>query len=193
MVLPNVLLFPNSLLPLFIFEPRYRAMLEWALAGHRMFCIALLKQGRDQWSSPEDFHHVAGLGLIRACVRHKDGSSHLILQGLARVEFTGFVQQDPFCVAEIRERPSAMAEEAEALALSARLRELCAEQRANGVPIPNSVEEQLTKVKNPAILADLIAHSFVRDPYRRQSILEEADVARRLRMLIQDLGRNGAA
>ena len=98
MVLPT-LLFPNSLLPLHIFEPRYRAMLHTALEEERMFCIALTKRGIDEWSSPKDFHHIAGLGLVRACVGRGDGTSHLILQGLARVKFTKFVQEAPFPIA----------------------------------------------------------------------------------------------
>ena len=43
MPLPGALLFPHALLPLYIFEPRYRDMLEHALSHHRMFSVALLK------------------------------------------------------------------------------------------------------------------------------------------------------
>ena len=68
MPLPGALLFPHALLPLYIFEPRYREMLEHALNHHRMFSVALIKPERAQWSTPEDFFHIAGLGLIRACV-----------------------------------------------------------------------------------------------------------------------------
>ena len=94
MVLPNTLLFPDSLLPLFIFERRYRAMLAWALENDRIVSLALLRQGRADWSTTDDFHHIAGLGLIRASVAREDGTSHLILQGMARVKFTRFVQTE---------------------------------------------------------------------------------------------------
>src|SRR5439155_25640751 len=40
MPLPGAFLFPHALLPLCIFEPRYRKMLKHALAHHRMFCVA---------------------------------------------------------------------------------------------------------------------------------------------------------
>src|SRR5438046_3183984 len=92
MPLPNALLFPHALLPLYIFEPRYRDMLEHALGQHRMFSVALLKPKRSEWQSPDDFFHVAGVGLIRACVGRPDGTSNLILQGLERVRFTAFEQ-----------------------------------------------------------------------------------------------------
>ena len=68
MVLPDALLFPNSLLPLFIFEPRYREMLKWVLAEQRVFCIAQMKPGVSEAQTPDDFHQTGGLGLVRACV-----------------------------------------------------------------------------------------------------------------------------
>src|SRR5437762_3091347 len=93
MPLPGVLLFPNALLPLHIFEPRYREMLEHALKADRMFCIALVRPGRASWRTSEDFFHVSTAGLIRACVGRADGTSDLILQGIRRIRFTGFVQE----------------------------------------------------------------------------------------------------
>src|SRR2546430_1072631 len=95
MPLPGALLFPNALLPLHIFEPRYQQMLEHALREHRMFSVALIKPQRNQWRTTDDFFQTAGVGLIRACVGRGDGTSNLILQGLRRVRFTGFEQSDP--------------------------------------------------------------------------------------------------
>ncbi len=187
MVLPNTLLFPESLLPLFIFEERYREMLAWALEHERMFCMALIRAGREDWSSPDDFHHVAGLGLVRACVGHEDGTSHLILQGLARVEFTGFVQTEPFVIAELREVPVASAKADEAATLSAIVLELCAQLRASGIVIPDVLDQQLAQASDAGVLSDLVAHTLVRDPYRRQSVLEAGDVSTRLRRLIGHL------
>src|SRR5919199_638169 len=85
MPLPGALLFPHALLPIYIFEPRYREMLRFALSHDRMFCIALLRPGRNEWNNADDFFDVAGIGLIRACVGRVDGTSNLILQGLQRV------------------------------------------------------------------------------------------------------------
>ena len=46
MTLPNATLFPQALLPLYIFEPRYRQMLADVLHTNRMFAVALQKPGR---------------------------------------------------------------------------------------------------------------------------------------------------
>ena len=54
MTLPNATLFPQALLPLYIFEPRYRDMLDYALKHDRMFCVALVKPSCPDWFSMED-------------------------------------------------------------------------------------------------------------------------------------------
>ncbi|HEX8296929.1 MAG TPA: LON peptidase substrate-binding domain-containing protein [Chthoniobacteraceae bacterium] len=187
MVLPNALLFPNALLPLRIFEPRYRAMLENALEGQRMFCIALVRRGRDSWKTPEDFHDVAGLGLVRACVGHEDGTSDLVLQGIARVKLTAFTQEKPFVMAEIRELRSIAPGAYEAEALTAKLLALCAQLRTAGHQIPKSLDDQLAKIDNAEVLTDVVAQTFLQDPYRRQDVFEELRVGERLRLLIRHL------
>src|ERR1700745_2356417 len=110
MPLPATVLFPHALLPLYIFEPRYRQMLEHALDQHRMFSVTLIKPSCPDWREPEDFFHVAAVGLIRACVERSDGTSNLILQGLQRVRFTGFAQEIPFPIAEVEALESASTE-----------------------------------------------------------------------------------
>src|SRR5207237_8867511 len=101
MPLPDAVLFPHALLPLYIFEPRYRNMLEHALYQHRMFCVTLIKPSCPEWRASEDFFHLATVGLIRACVGSGDGTSNLVLQGLQRVRFASFEQEAPFPVAKI--------------------------------------------------------------------------------------------
>lgn len=187
MVLPDALLFPNSLLPLRIFEERYRAMLEWSLEKQRMFCIALMKRGRPDWRTPDDFHHTAGIGLVRACVGREDGTSNLVLQGLARVKLTDFSDEHPFLLAEIRELPSKPAEDFEAEALTAKLLGLCAQLRTSGMGVPEALDAQLAQIENPEVLGDVVAHTFLRDPFRRQDVFEELRVGERLRLLVRHL------
>ena len=125
MPLPEVMLFPGTMLPLYIFEKRYRAMLAWTLENHRMFCMAPMKPHMTEAASVEDFYHTVGLGLVRACISHENGTSHLVLQGIIRVRLTSFVQQEPFRMAEIRELPSQPVERSAVEPLIANLLEFC--------------------------------------------------------------------
>ena len=66
--------------------------------------------------------------------------------------------------------------------------EYCAHYQAQGAKIPETLDEQLAQVNDPAVLCDIVAHTFVRDPLRRQSVLETQRVADRLRELLKHLG-----
>jgi len=188
MPLPGALLFPHALLPLYIFEQRYRTMLEYALSRSRMFCVALLEPQRAQWNSVEDFRHIATVGLIRACVGRGDGTSNLILQGLQRVRFRRFQQELPFPIARIEPLPSVAASPSlENEALGAKVLDLYAKFKGEGRQFPAKVDRYLSDLTDPEMLADLMAATFVSDPARRQQVLEELSVSQRLRLVIQYL------
>ncbi|MGB8353710.1 MAG: LON peptidase substrate-binding domain-containing protein [Chthoniobacteraceae bacterium] len=184
MVLPGTLLFPNSLLPLYIFEERYREMLAHCLERSRMFCIAQIKPGLSDAMEDDDFFHVAGLGLIRACIGNQDGTSHLMLQGLARVRLVNFIQHEPFRVAQIQELESKGGNPVEAEALSAKVLELCRTAPETGDELQEVLNKQFSHTHDPEIVSDFVAQAFVQDPMQRQEILEELSVCERLRKLI---------
>lgn len=185
--LPGALLFPHALLPLYIFEERYREMLEHALHHHRMFSVALIKPGCSEWHAPEDFFHVAGLGLIRACVGRSDGTSNLILQGLERVRFTGFEQEAPFPIAMIEPLESETSSSVKTEALASKVLELYSKLRTKGHELPRKVDRYLSDLNDMEMLADLTASTFINDPLRRQQVLEELVLNQRLRLVIQYL------
>src|SRR5262245_15464455 len=83
--LPNLVLFPNVVQPLHIFEPRYREMTADALAGDRLIAIVLLQEGADESSNQAPIHSVACLGRIIADQAMSDGRYNLLLRGVRRV------------------------------------------------------------------------------------------------------------
>jgi uncharacterized protein len=83
--LPNVVLFPGVFLPLHIFEPRYRAMTEDALAGDRLIGMTLLKPGHEaEYEGRPPIFPVGCAGLITHAERLRDGRFHIVLQGVER-------------------------------------------------------------------------------------------------------------
>lgn len=191
MPLPGAVLFPHALLPLYIFEPRYCEMLDRALKNHRMFCVTLIKPSCPDWFASEDFFHVAGVGLIRACVGRDDGTSNLILQGLERVRLTGFEQENPFPIATIERLESENVSSVETDALSAKVLELYSKLKGNARKLPPKVDRYLADLNDPEMLADLVASTFVTEPLRRQRVLEELLVNDRLRLVIRYLRDEG--
>lgn len=186
MFLPSVML-PHVLMPLFIFEPRYRAMLTHCLEKNRMFCVALLRPGVTEASGPADYFPVAGLGLVRACVRHDDGTSHLILQGVSRVELGKYIQEQPFRIAELRELPTTNASGTEIDGLVEKVREKCSEMLPSDGADREKLKEQIAQLTDPGAFADVVAHTLLRNPYRQQEVLEQLFVPERLSSLLRHL------
>lgn len=203
MTLPNATLFPQALLPLYIFEPRYRQMLADALHSNRMFSVAMQRPG----STRETPAPVAGLGLIRVSVGHRDGTSHLILQGIARVELEEAVRYKPYRIQRIRPLQTPPCDNVKVDALVAKVRELLEERIDLGLPFPFPVmspeksdgasanpsfspKEILTyldSISDPEQAADLVSCAVLPGAAERQSILETVDVEDRLRRLIRFL------
>jgi ATP-dependent Lon protease len=200
MTLPHATLFPQALLPLYIFEPRYRQMLVDSLNTDRMFSVAMKKPGQTrEIPSP-----VAGLGLIRVSVGHQDGTSHLILQGIARVQLVETVRYKPYRIQRIRPLESPPCNDVVVDALLAKVRELLEERVRLGLSFPfptaakksgetppgfspKDVLEYLDKLTDPEQVADLVSCAVLNGPVERQTILETANLESRLRHLIHFL------
>jgi Lon protease-like protein len=192
MALANAVLFPHSLMPLHIFEQRYREMLAHTLDGDRMFTVALMRKGIEEAAGIEDLCPVAGVGLIRACVGNENGTSNLVLQGLARVRLVAWTQETPFRIAKIEIARSILGNPVEADALSEKVKEFCQRIERIGVPLPPNLMDHLEQIDSPEVLSDVVAAAFVGEPFQRQKLLEAYEVCERLRLLIQFLrGQTG--
>src|SRR4051812_17164106 len=205
MTLPNAILLPQVMLPLFIFEARYRKMLRDVLDNHRMFAIAMQKPGNPK-GTPSD---IAGLGLLRAAVTHKDGTSHLILQGMARIRLTEMVKQRPYRLSKFRLLETKRESSVMVDALTEKVLDLVAERFKQGFPSPilnqllkmdakgdktspngaslDTIINYLAKLENPDQLADLVSCTLLATPTQRQLILETVDLEARLKHLIHFL------
>jgi Lon protease-like protein len=187
MVLGGATLFPRGFMPLFIFEPRYRAMLSYALERDRMFCIGHVRAGVDPESHPDPVHRISTAGLVRACVTHPDGTSHLMLSGMCRIEIVGWEQTAPFRIASVVPRPCVIADREAALSAALELVDLTGRLCGKGQPISERLREHLRSVADPCTVADIVAQSLVGDPGVRQELLDMDDIGERLSFLVGHL------
>ena len=189
MTLPNAILFPQALLPLYIFEPRYRAMLKESLDNQRMFAVALSNTTSSPALVPR---RIAGVGLIRACVDKPDGTSNLILQGVSRVRFTDFVQEKPYYVGKIEVLSTEESDELEVEALSAKVLEMIGAMHDAGDIQAEGILKFLNEIRDSDALADIVTYSFIDDVARKQEILETLNLRQRLQKVIVALRRQSS-
>ena len=181
MILPWVSLFPGGLLPLRIFEDRYRLMLKDALDNHRMFAIAhvdetLAGKFGMEWES------IGTLGVLRACVTNEDGTSNLILQGVVRVRFTNH-GHEPYPEADIE----ILRDSNDTTEHIDRLRALIQARVQNPpdgkIVLPKGFADHLGAIESPASFADMLSSTAITNPINRRLLLDELDVASRLELL----------
>lgn len=177
MILPGVLLFPGSLVPLYIFEQRYRKMLADALATQRIFGIA---------ASPEvgeGIPEIAGAGLIRACVGNDDGTAHLILLGISRIHIREWVEDRSYPTVKAKMLDSHLTAPQDAGHFQREIKRLCRSLAKKGRAMPPHFEDAISMAAGPAELSDLVASTLVEDSLMREHLFYELDASRRLEML----------
>lgn len=189
MTLPEVAFFPKVMMPLFIFEPRYRTMLKNSLEGNRMFAVTGIDPSQvDNFPVTEPAHPVGTIGLIRGCKTQEDGTSHLILQGLSRVRLEKLYEDKPYREAAIT--PLESTREVDQLDLMEYQTELMGlvKQLAQSNPdVPSELLQFIEEMDDPDNFVDLIAYTFIQDPALKQKILETLRIEKRFEILIDAL------
>jgi len=107
--LPDVVFFPKTVLPLHVFETRYRAMVKDALDADRMIAVALLQPGWEQrYDGSPSYFPIATVGRMEEIETTSDGRYYFKLAGLSRVRLGEVLKEAPYRLVradEIPERP----------------------------------------------------------------------------------------
>ncbi len=180
MVLSQATLFPQAMMPLFIFEPRYREMLADVLEKERIFAVATLDESEEDAEVFETPCSIAGVGVVRACKQNPDGTSNLILQGLARVEFESFVREEPYRRARIHQVLSESDGSEKLLnRIQPTLLALVHTQIRLGADIPQEVLQFLSNIKEPENVLDLAIYTLCPSGCFKQELLETRGILAR--------------
>jgi Lon protease-like protein len=191
--LPNAVLLPGGQLPLHIFEPRYRRLVQDCLEADRMMAVGLLApEGRRSPTHSPRIHPTIGLGYIHAHERLPDGRYLIVLLGLLRTRILRELpSRQPYRLvqAEVLEDMSGNTTDSMRTSASV-LRQIVTRLARN---LPEDVGDPLVKavsgVSDPGRLADLVAAVALSDPMQRQRFLEELDVPRRLDSITEVVAR----
>jgi uncharacterized protein len=104
--LPNLVFFPNTRLPLHVFEPRYRQMITDAMQADKRFGIVLLRPGWEADYFGRPAVHVCGtLGTIEQAVPLDDGRFNILVRGDVRFRIVNELTADPYRKARVVAQP----------------------------------------------------------------------------------------
>ena len=168
--LPNVVLFPNVFLPLHIFEPRYREMVNEALQGDRIIGMVLLQPGFEaDYEGRPRVYPIGCAGVITHSEPLPDGRFNIVLRGLEKFRMIGEDTSRPYRLAHIEAVPE-VASDTECAAIKQHRQKLegllaaATEHRRAETRLPSAVPDQ-DVVNALAQYADF-------EPIERQALLE---------------------
>lgn len=189
MTLPNTVFFPQALLPLHIFEPRYRAMLRDVLATNRLFAVAHLDTDLDQkGGGVEPLHAIASVGIIRACQKEENDTSNLLLQGICRVEVKKIIREEPYRIIAVQPITTTTGTHfAELEILRLEVMRLLNLRRRLGTPVPKGMTQFLESIDDIDTFADVAAFNLCEDSSIKQQLLETLETRRRLQLFAASL------
>ena len=189
MTLPDTVFFPQALLPLHIFEPRYRQMLRDVLASDRMFAIAHLDTAdRQDPKLVEPPHHTATVGIIRACQNGEDGTSNLLLQGICRVRVKKIIREEPYRVITVQPlTTTAGTHHAELEVLRLEVMRLLHLRRRLGTPAPKGMTQFLESIEDVDTFADIAVFNLCENSALKQQLLEALETRHRLQLFAASL------
>jgi len=190
--LPDLTFFPHTILPLHVFEPRYRAMVNDCLGRGRRLAVVGLKPGyEDDYEGKPAIHAVAGAGQIVQWERLATGRFNILVKGDGRIRIEREIPTDTlYRVAEATALADVGAGGAAAGRLMTEIKTRCRRVlTAVGRSSPRLDEALAASSSSPPVLADQIASALISSPALRQRLLEETDVERRLRLLLAALDR----
>jgi Lon protease-like protein len=180
--LPGVVLFPHAVLPLHIFEERYKAMTEDALASDRLVTIVMLRP-EAEWKgkgSPR-YEEYGCVGRILKYERLADGRFNFLLLGLCRVRLTREVPSASLYRASEFQTVDDLACEGEALeAQKADLVRLFREFLEPQGGVDPELEEIISSPMPAGVLADILSHALPIAVEMKQGLLAERQVELRL-------------
>jgi len=186
--LPNVVLFPRAVLPLHIFEDRYKTMTADALAGNRMIAMALLKPGweKDYYQAPA-IEPVVCVGEILSWEQLPDGKYNFLLQGRVRARVMSESQQKPYRVASLSQLEEPAMLEIDLELERSRLIDVFSAAPFGGLPIARQFRELLNGPIPTEAIADLAAFNLLDDIPMKQQLLEDLDIRHRIGRIVDAL------
>jgi Lon protease-like protein len=186
--LPDCVLLPGCLLPLRVFEPRYRELTRDCLAGGRVMAIARLRAGYEAtYHERPPVYSRIGIGRVIDSEEQSDGNYLLVLGGIARADIIEELEpRRVYREVRVRLLLDTAADPQRLLAGHEQLVALC-DHLAHLVEGGGAVRDMI-RAGQPGECADAVAAAIARDPDERQWLLECLDPQTRLERTIELVG-----
>ena len=188
--LKETVVFPQSMSPLAIGQERSVQLIDDVVAGDRLLALVTAKDASLESPSWDDIYDVGTIALIHKMIKVPDGTLRILVQGLDRVKLVTRLDSDPYLLGVFDALPDVIVESPEVEALTRNVQGLFGRIIGLAPYLPEELQLAAANVDDPSALCHLVASTLrTIKTEERQQILEEVDVERRLRLVLQILNR----
>jgi len=181
--------FPDTLTPLAVGQERSIKLVDDVLSGNRMLAMVASKDPENDAPGPDDLYGVGVAGTVARMMKVPDGTLRILVQGGERVKLTGYVTETPYLIASVDPLADEVTPSPELEALTRNVQNTFSEIIEQIPYLPEELQLAVTNLDDPSALGHLIAGALRISVEEKQALLEELDVAKRLRRLSEILTR----
>jgi ATP-dependent Lon protease len=189
MPLRDTVAFPETLMPLAVEQERSVRLVNDVLAGNRMLVMVAARPEAGEVPGPDELYGIGVAGVVARMLKVPDGTLRILVHAAQRVELGDFVATEPYLVARISEAPDVVLPSPELEGLHRNVQTTFSRIIEEVPYLPAELQMAVANLDDPAELAHMIAGALRIKTEDKQALLEERDVAKRLRRLSELLAR----
>jgi ATP-dependent Lon protease len=178
--LRGTVLFPELILPIMVGRKKSVKLIDEAMEGDRIIGVVTQHSSDVEDPEPNELYNIGVAAHVVRMVKEMDGTQRVIVQGLERIKISQYIQQDPYFVGEVQVLPEEEAKGVEIDALVMNLKNLFQRAVELALHLTAELKNMVLNIKDPGILADIIASNLNINPSEKQEVLEVVSVKDRL-------------
>lgn len=180
--LRDIVVFPGSVVPLFVGREKSVAALEEAMAGSKdIFLVAQLDPGCDD-PERDDLYDMGVVAQVLQLLKLPDGTVRVLVEGQQRAKLENLREEGAFVVAQVELLDPEFAGGTEVAAMMRSVVEQFAEYAKLNKKVPEDLEQELAEIDDASRLADMVAHNLNAKVADKQALLTERDPMKRMEM-----------
>ncbi len=189
----NMVLFPGQVLPLHIFEDRYRLMVRHCLAEDLPFGVVLLKRGQEVGDDTAEPYMVGTIARIIESTHLTSGAMNIVTVGVERFRIRRLLRDRPYLRGEVLSLPMADPDDAQSVRVAAHTVRERVERYVELIAAAAGLQIQIEEVPEGAQqIGYLAAVTMQIDNKEKQELLGSVSVAQMLRREMALLNRENA-
>ena len=175
-------LFPKMVLPLVVMQPESIKLIDEAMSQNRLIGLIVVKKpSEDNVHAQDDLNTVGTSALILKMAKTEDNKLQLLAQGLGRFKVKKYVQEKPYLQASLEHIKEKDTKDKEIEALMSNMIDQFTRIAELSPGLPQEIVVMARSIKEPGILADMIASTINSSLEEKQKVLETFDTKKRLK------------